>query len=569
MSLITSALQIGKSALLAYQSGLQVVGNNIANLGSENYVRQSPVMSPLGGMFSDGGLQAGGGTMLAEIRRNVEETLNTRLRSAMGDKEGATAESAGLGQLESIFNSLGDVNLSSQLGDFFNAWSNLQNTPEDQGARSIVLSKGAALAESFRKTSDSLRNQYESLNKQIEDGVRQINDLAGKLAELNVQIVAAEGSGQNTAAALRDKRDAMLAELSKYVAIQTREQPDGSVNVYVGNDPLVQHDIVRALAVTREIVGGRQTAVIRWADSNQQVVPWGGKLAGTIAARDVHTAEQMDQLDRLALALIGDVNRIHASGQGLEGFEDVTGAYAVLDPNAALNAPGSGLPCAPKNGGFLLTVTDKTTGAQTTVRIDVDLDGVGPDTTLAGLAASLAAVDHVSARVAPDNRLRITADAGYAVSFGEDSSGVLGALGINTFFSGNDARTIALDANLAGRPNRVAAATSDMPGDGSNAGRIAMLARSASESLNNGQSLLDYHTATMAQLATTTSTSRNNLEAADAIQSSLQSQWESVSGVNLDEETVRLMQYQRAFQGAARVIAVVDELIQQVLSMTG
>jgi flagellar hook-associated protein 1 FlgK len=568
MSLITSALQIGKSALLAYQSGLQVVSNNIANLGSEHYIRQSPVMAPLGGTFSDGGLQGGGGVTLAQIRRNVDEALNARLRSAAGDKEGATAENEGLGQLESIFDSLGDISLSSQLSDFFNAWSSLQNTPEDQGARTIVLSKGAALAESFRRTSDSLLNQYESLNKQVEDAVNQVNDLAGKLAELNGQIAAAEGGGRNTAATLCDERDALLADISQYVTIQTREQPDGSMSVYVGNDPLVQHNMVRKLTVTREVLDGRQTAVIRWADNNNQVVPWGGKLEGLITARDVHTTAQMDQLDRLALALISDVNKVHASGQGLEGYEDVTSTYEVLDHNASLNAPGSGLPYAPKNGGFLVTVTDKTTGAQTTVRIDVDLDGVGQDTTLTSLAAALDAVSHLSAQVTADHRLRITADAGQTVSVSEDGSGVLGALGLNTFFSGRDAGTIGLDANIAGRPNRVAAGASDLPGDGGNAGRIAMLASSPSESLNNGQSLLDFHTATMTQLATTTSTSRNTLDAADVIESSLQSQWESVSGVNLDEETVMLMQYQRAFQGAARVVTVVDQLIQQVLSMT-
>jgi len=107
-----------------------------------------------------------------------------------------------------------------------------------------------------------------------------------------------------------------------------------------------------------------------------------------------------------------------------------------------------------------------------------------------------------------------------------------------------------------------------LPGDGSNAGRIAALATSPSSSLNNGQSLLDYYNAVMGDLATTTSAAQNASEAADVIYGSLQSQWESVSGVNLDEETLMLMRYQRAFQGAARIVAVVDELLQEVLSMT-
>jgi flagellar hook-associated protein 1 FlgK len=52
------------------------------------------------------------------------------------------------------------------------------------------------------------------------------------------------------------------------------------------------------------------------------------------------------------------------------------------------------------------------------------------------------------------------------------------------------------------------------------------------------------------------------------VSGSLRAQWESISGVNLDEETVQLMRYQRAFQGAARIITTIDELIQQILMMT-
>jgi len=60
MSLVGSALQIGKSALLAYQSGLQIVSNNIANVGSEKYVRQVAVVTPQGGTYANGTYQTAG-----------------------------------------------------------------------------------------------------------------------------------------------------------------------------------------------------------------------------------------------------------------------------------------------------------------------------------------------------------------------------------------------------------------------------------------------------------------------------------------------------------------------------
>lgn len=569
MGLVDSALQIGKSALMVYQGGLQIIGNNIANVGSEDYVRQSPGITARGSAYGNDSLLPGGGVTLAEVRRNIDEALTARSRTALGDHESARAEHTALVDLEALFNALSDVDLSSQLDAFFNAWSDLENTPEAQGPRTLVLSQGEALAESFRRLSQSLNAQYDALNEQIEHAIVRINDISSELANLNAQIVTAEAGGQAGNSTLRDQRDRLLKELSQLVSIQTREQPDGSVNVYLGNDLLVQHGIRRELTATKEVVDGRQTTIIRWADNSRQVAPWGGELYGLLTSRDTHVVGQMDKLDELALAVISDVNRVHASGRGLEGFETLSGSTALVDPDLALTAADNGLAWLPQNGSFLINVTNTATGQEETVRIEVDLDGIGPDTTLNMLAADITAnVPNLTATVTADNRLQLDAGQGFTFTFSEDSAGVLGALGMNAFFAGQDASTIAVDANVLGSPNRVAAATSALPGDGTNAGRIAGLASAASVYLGKGRSLLDYYNAAMTELATTTAATKTAVDASDVISGSLQAQWESVSGVNLDEETVQLLRYERAFQGAARIIATVDELLQQLIAMT-
>ena len=56
-------------------------------------------------------------------------------------------------------------------------------------------------------------------------------------------------------------------------------------------------------------------------------------------------------------------------------------------------------------------------------------------------------------------------------------------------------------------------------------------------------------------------------DAADNIMMSLQSQRESVSGVSLDEEAIQLVKFERAFQGAARYVSVIDGLIDDMLAM--
>jgi flagellar hook-associated protein 1 FlgK len=47
----------------------------------------------------------------------------------------------------------------------------------------------------------------------------------------------------------------------------------------------------------------------------------------------------------------------------------------------------------------------------------------------------------------------------------------------------------------------------------------------------------------------------------------LQAQREAVSGVSLDEEAINLMRFQRAYQGAARLVSVVDELMETMMGM--
>jgi len=151
MGLVTSALYIGKSALLTYQSALQVAGQNITNAGSPNYARQTPVLTGIPGVRLPEGFVSGGGVQMSALRRNVDEALENRLRRGISDEESALVEQQVLGRIEALFNELSDYDLSSLLNQFFNSWSDLQNTPQDTSARGVVLTTGEALAETFQR----------------------------------------------------------------------------------------------------------------------------------------------------------------------------------------------------------------------------------------------------------------------------------------------------------------------------------------------------------------------------------------------------------------------------------
>jgi len=565
MGLVTSALQIGRSALLAYQNAIYVTGDNIANAGSNMYARRTPILTPLPSVGMVPGYSTGLGVQLGSLRRNVDEALENRLRTAVSDERSALTEQYTLGRVESLFNELSNYDLSSQLNEFFNAWSDCQNTPQDISTRGIVLTVGASLAGSMHRMRNDLVQTHKQLNEQITGTTDEINRLLGEVADLNRQVVAAEAGG-GTANSLRDQRDGALKELSELVSIQIRQQKDGSVNVYAGNDLLVQAAMIRRVRVETKTVDGLATSQVRFEDDHSLLDARGGTLEGILNSRQQHVLTHMASLNQLTAALIQDVNRLHAEGQGLVGLTDVTGEYAVFDPAVALNTSGAGLDPVPQNGSFLITVTDDA-GRSTVTQIDVDLDGVGPDTTLNDLAAALDAADHISASVTADGHLSITADPGASFTFSQDSSHVLGALGMNTFFSGSDASDISINSLLANSPELLAVATENLEGDGSNAGRIAALANEISATLGGRQSLMDFYNSMVGAVAVSGQAALNAVAAAGIISGALEAQHESVSGVNLDEEAVQLMKFEKAYQGAARYISVVDELINELIGL--
>jgi flagellar hook-associated protein 1 FlgK len=246
----------------------------------------------------------------------------------------------------------------------------------------------------------------------------------------------------------------------------------------------------------------------------------------------------------------------------------LTGAFDVLDADVALNSSSAGLDLTPINGSFILYVTGTQTSPPSRVAttLDVDLDGVGTDETLTSLAAKIDAVDNVSASVTADNRLQLTAADGHEITFGEDSSHVLAALGVNVFFTGSNSQDMAISQNLLSDSDLLAAATEHTAGDGSNAGLLAALATESLTGLSN-QSITDFYNAIASNVAVQGSAALSGVESADAIVLSLSAQRESISGVSLDEETIEMLRFERAFQAAARYTSVVNQLVAEMLSI--
>jgi flagellar hook-associated protein 1 FlgK len=311
---------------------------------------------------------------------------------------------------------------------------------------------------------------------------------------------------------------------------------------------------------------GRLTTAVVFKQNNGTMNVTSGQIGSLVAVKRA-IGDVVDKTDGLASNLIFELNKIHAAGQGLDGFSAVSATNVVEDATVALNDKDAGLAFTPKNGSFVVHVKQKATGLSTSTLVQVDLDGLnGNDTTLDSLAASINGVAGIGASVNA-GRLSVAADsADVEVSFSQDSSGVLATLGVNNFFTGKDARDIAVSQTLRDNPALLAAAKNGNKGDNQTALAIAGL-ESARIAALNGTSLKDNYQAMVNGIAVDAATAKTNAEATKVVQDTLESQREALSGVSLDEEAINLVRQQRAFQAASRVISAVDEMLRTLIAM--
>ncbi|HEX8340647.1 MAG TPA: flagellar hook-associated protein FlgK [Tepidisphaeraceae bacterium] len=565
---LTSTLNLGRNALSINQAAIQTTGSNISNVGNPEYTRQRADITTARDQQLRPGVYVGNGPQLDGISRQIDDALEGRLRNSMSEGESAAAQQSWLGRLEATFNELGDADLSTQMSKFFNSWSDLANKPQDAGLRQVVLQTGKSVAGWFRQMDGQIGALRTNLSETIEGKAAQADELATKIANLNTEIVKAEGAGVGAMAnGLRDQRDGALKALSGLIDTRTVEQPNGVVNVYVGSEPLVSNGNSRGVKTLLDTdAAGDSVVKVVFKSNNGELDLKSGELGGLLASR-----RQLDgtatNLSDLAGGLTFELNKIHAGGQGQHGFASVIGTTTVTDTTKALSDPDSGLKQMPANGSFVVHVKDKTTGLTSSTLIKVDLPEGGGGTSTDDLIARIDGVDGVTA-VNNGGRLQLTADNAPAteITFSQDTSGALAALGVNNFFTGSDARTIAVNEVLTKDPSLLAAARNGNSGDNQVARAIAGLETAAITALGGG-TLKSSYEGMVTEVATASSTASANAEASTAITETLQAQRESLSGVSLDEEAINLMKYQRAFQGAARLVSVVDELMDTMLGM--
>ena len=565
MSLFSS-IQMASNTLQADQIGLQVVGQNIANANTPSYILETTQLEP-GPTQRVGNLLLGSGVTVEGVTQQIDTFLEQRLQGAMSDSSDTQTQATAYTNLEQVSGELSSTDMSTLMTNFFNSISNVLNDPQDVPTRNAAVLQGTTLTQAVNSVAQGVSQLQSNLNEQVSGMATSINSLTSAIAQLNVQIAQTQGgnSGDSQAVGLLDQRTEDLENLSKLIDIRVQLDSSGGVSVYCGNTYLVADGNSRAVQSTSSDVNGTSEASISITATGETLDPSSGELHGLLTSRDQVLGGFATQLNDFAQTLAFEFNKVYSSGQGLTGYQTATGEFGVDDSNAALNA--AGLTYTPSNGSFQVIVQNTQTGASTTNTVNVNLTGLGPQTTLASLASSLNSISGISASINATGQLTINSSSSdEEFSFANDNSGTLAALGINTFFSGTSAATLGVSTVLQNDPGKFAASQGGIGQDTQNA---TVLANFANQSLasQNGDTISTVYDNFMAGTTQAASVAQSTSTASQSYLQTLQGQKTSISGVNIDEEAVDMMTLQSNYAASAKYITTLQQLLSILVQL--
>lgn len=566
MSLFGS-LQLASNSMQAQQIGLQVVGQNMANANTPGYSVEQAILTPAP-VQRQGNLTLGLGVQVSAIVQKVDDFLNQRLRGTNSDVGNSQTQAQVYQNLESIVGALNDNNLQSSLNSFFSSISGVLNQPESVSVRNLAVLQGQTLAGDINQMSKRVVSARSDLNTQVEGMTSDINRLVGDIAHLNTQITTTEGGtlSHSQAVGLRDKRNQDLSDLSKLIGIRVEEQPSGAANVYVGGDYLVFEGTSRQVETAYTTDQGFSAAHINLVDTNAPLDTQTGQLNGLLTARDKILSGFLDKLNGFASKLTFEFNKVYSSGQGLTGYQSMTSTYAATSKSNPLD--NAGLPFTPVNGSFQVQVLNKQTGLTQTTNITVDLNGLDQnETSLEGLASQLNAVSGLNATITNSGNLSLsTTSPDLQFTFANDNSGALAALGLNTFFTGTTAADIGVNQAVVNDPGKFAGSSA---GIGIDTGNATQLANFMNQPLSSagGTTLTDVYNQMVGDVTQGSSVAQSVSQGYQTFQQTLQGQQSSISGVSIDEEAVKMITYQRAYQASARLISTINDLLNTLMQL--
>ena len=636
---MSNILNVGTRALQANQIALQTAGNNIANVNTPGYSRQSVVQQTVEGQYTGSGY-IGKGVEITAIERNFSAYLTRQSALAGSTAAADSARVDKLQQLQDIFAG-GTSGLGAAVNDMLNAFSDVASAPTDLTARAVVLTRVDETAARMRASSQSLDELQQSVTQELSVKIDNINSLAKSIASVNEQIVRAQGNGQ-PANDLLDRRDQLVRDLNQFVQTTSIAADDGSVGIFLaGSQPLVLGTKAASVALVADEFGvsSKKLAIVQNGQpiTLDENMLGGGEVSGLLRFQNNDLVEGRNLLGRFTLAITTSMNNQHALGLDLDGNAGSPLFSTLTLPN--------GLPASNNTGGvtaLTLAVTDATKLVPTDYQIaftsgttgtvtrmsDNSVFTFGPAATddfasanaflsTEGLSSNItgapaagdrfllqpfsASTSNIKSGFSSPRALAVASPV--AGSMGTSNSGSLALSSLSVVqANANLTATVTLTFNAAGTIDIVGTGTGNpsgvayvpgqaisyngwsltlqgtpQPGDtftvlaqpaanrSLNAGNAGAMMGLRDKEMFDGAVLSDGYAALIAQVGIRTQSAIYASDVSSSIAASLETDRTAVSGVNLDEEAAKLLQYQQAYQASAKMIQIAQSIFDTLI----
>jgi len=574
--MIFDSLNIAASSLKTQQKAMDVVAHNISNVNTKGYSRQASDLVTAA-PEKIGGLVLGRGVDVQSVHRVIDPIISQAQLNNGTQLSYWTSVNSGLNAVENVFGSLQSTGLASALDDFFLAWNQLSTNPQDNGQRVNLRAKSSSLVNNLSNMYQQLQTVQNNADGNIDQSITSANQILGNIAALTTQINRQEASSQGAIGLsndLRDQRDQAVRDLATLVPIQNVSTGDGSFMIQTLNgDLLVQDGVARQLQRGAAVGAGFSSIVI--ADNGSPVLnnAQGGEIGGMIELRDNKLGNYMQQLDSLAANLIFSVNQIHASSTSAAKHTSLI-AEQSSNPALALDDVAQTAPFAAniQSGSFKVHVFDAA-GAPL-IAGGTAITITAGATSMNNVVTSLNAVAGITAAVDALGRLSINASAGQSFVLSDDTSNVLAAYEVNNFFQGSNTSSLSLSSAIQNSANAINAGKADTVTSsvqaGDNSSALAMLALQDQALSVDGSALSSLHNRTTllsTQYGSDVAISMQQKDYRTVEATSLENQRQIVSGVNIDEELISMIKFQRAYEASAKIISTTNKMLDSLLGL--
>lgn len=341
MAVIGNPLQVGISGLLTSQRAISTISHNVSNVNTDGYSRQRTEILTNMPTYSGAGY-VGSGAYTNNVSRIYSEFVTRQVQINTSDSSYQQTLYDYSSRVDNILADP-DAGLNPTIQGFFDALQGVGTSPPpgDPPPREVLLTSATMMENRFHMMYERLAVLQDNSNHEMKSYIQEINSLATEIANLNKAISSSPGLVSGVLPNdLMDTRDQTILELSQYVDVQTLQQDNYAVNVYIGNgQTLVSNNTSIQIGATTNKYDTSKIEIGYPSGGNFMNITSmmsGGKLGALIEFRDNMLEPSINSMGRLAIGIAEEFNAQHKLGMDLNS--------EIGQDFFAYNSPGTALP---------------------------------------------------------------------------------------------------------------------------------------------------------------------------------------------------------------------------------